>query len=105
MNTKYLLMLLLLGKPNIHEQGQGIIRKITPPKSVSTFMQEQSKTAEGVYRFLLNLFHNDINIHMIFTHFLEILPKVIKTQEIVKLASEDQCDGTLCPGRNINKDI
>ena len=66
-------------------------------------MQEQSKTAEGVYRFLLNLFHNNIN--MIFTHFLEIFPKVIKTQEIVKLASEDQCDGTLCPGRNINKDI
>ena len=103
MNTKYLLMLLLLGKPNIHEQGQGIIRKITPPKSVSTFMQEQSKTAEGVYRFLLNLFHNNIN--MIFTHFLEIFLKVFKTQEIVKLASEDQCDGTLCPGRNINKDI
>ena len=74
-------MLLLIGKPNIHEQGQGIIRKITPPKSVSTFMQEQSKKAEGVYRFLLNLFHNNIN--MIFTHFLEIFPKVIKTQENV----------------------
>ena len=71
---------------------------------MSTFMQEQSKTAEGVYRFLLNLFHNDININMIFTLFLEILPKVIKTQEIVRLASE-QCDGTLCPGRKINKNI